>query len=215
MRGKVETLACAGNMTSNREPFMHKRFEKLPFFYLGCGIVIVCAAVVACWLVKRTPEPSKDPFPLPLPIALSTGDWAADLCNGYFVVLASEHDIRILRREPGGHRQVMVGPKVVEVGFDSRYIVTKCFETRFWSPGHPDATGIPDPKKVNYYIVDAERHLVYGPLSKKVFAAKRKKLGVPITTQLAGVDNLNKEYDAVHLRELGSSDSKTSSQDNP
>ena len=127
-----------------------------------------------------------------LPILVTTGDWAADLCNDYFVARVSGHDIRILKREAGGDRSIVVEPKVVEVGFDSRYILAKRFETHFWSPDRPNATGLPDSTKVSYFIIDTKRHVVHGPMNKQAFSAKKRVLRVPEATTLTDVGKLKK-----------------------
>ena len=159
----------------------------------GVALVLSCIAAAAYLCVSWMTVSADEVVPLPPPLVNMTGDWGADLCNGYLLVRSSMNDIRLLRKSNGDHEEIAIQPKVVEVGCDERFIVAKRFETHFRSPYDPDATGIPDKNKVSYYIVDTKKHSVHGPLPEVEFMAKKKELKVPAKTVLESLDKLEKK----------------------
>lgn len=120
------------------------------------------------------------------------GDYDISLPGGYAVVRTSAHEVAIRKQEGEGVWGGEIVPaKVVQVGWDDRYILAKQAGLRN-DPKRTDGSyQIPDETIVAYWIVDPQTNEVYGPMTEENFAARKKALGIEESVTLKAVDSLH------------------------
>ena len=103
-------------------------------------------------------------------------DFETPLPHAYKVYRASAHHIKVM----SGDGNVVISPKVVELGHNDDFIIAKQSHLRRRSPGNPsDMYEEPDPGVFSFWIIDLRQSETFGPLTEDEFAAKRKALEVP------------------------------------
>lgn len=97
-------------------------------------------------------------------------DFDYKLCGGYSLMRRSAHQVDIVPQEHND-RTPIIPEKVIEVAWDTRFILAKRQEVK------KDHEPVPD--QFDFWILDTKKPVVYGPLKKDDFDKKRKKLGIP------------------------------------
>jgi len=128
-------------------------------------------------------EPLVD-FPGP-----GTADFNVELVGGYELWRTSSHQVTITPKGIVTESSPMVPPKVLECGFDDRFIVAKREGLKRRSPDNSQDTYMePDRSVVDYWIIDTKKPAkTYGPLSEADFLAKRLQLGVPPSVTMKNI----------------------------
>ena len=109
------------------------------------------------------------------PVITGLGGDELHLTGDYWLVSTSADQKVILLRD-GVH---VIGPKVVEVAWDKRFILAKRQELAVQETleGRQEA---PVKGQYDYWVLDTLEPKVYGPFDEAEFAAQRKALGVPV-----------------------------------
>jgi hypothetical protein len=127
-------------------------------YLIGLGLMSLCACRV-------------DP---------GAADYDYSLPGGFSVRSTSSHQVEIASQFalPG------VPPKVVEIGWDNRFIVAKrqLLRDRGDFPG--DNYQVPAPDKYEFWIIDVTSTNRFGPLDEKALAERMEILGVPNTIKM-------------------------------
>ena len=133
-------------------------------------------------------------------IFLLTGclsDYDIELPNGYEINATSTNQVSI-----NFHGTVLsdniiddsIPTKVVQVGYDERYVIAKQYEMKKKYPNNPSNTyEIPDETKVCYWILDTIERKKYGPYnSKEQFDKKLNEFSIG-NLQLKELDSYEKK----------------------
>ena len=126
-----------------------------------------------------------DDFPGP-----GSADFGAELIGDYELWRSSSLHVTITPKGIVSQSSPMVPPKVLECGFDDRFILAKRQGVKRRNPDDPqDTFEIPDESVVDYWIIDTKKPpKAYGPLSEAEFASRRLKLGVSSSISLKSID---------------------------
>lgn len=107
-------------------------------------------------------------------------DFHYDVAKGYILARTSAHKVQIHPNAAFSPTDPQIPPKVIEVGWNERFILAKQYPLKRRSPNNPNDTyELPDKSHTNYWILDANGPAVYGPFDKAEFEKKRLALGVP------------------------------------
>lgn len=120
------------------------------------------------------------------------GDYTIKLTNKYDVIRLSANQVVIAKEngESSWGENVVPG-KVVEVGYDKKFIVAKQLGLQP-SPDNPN--GVAHYSKVGYWILDVENEKTFGPLSEEDFKSKKDELGVSNKVILKSLDDYKQEH---------------------
>jgi hypothetical protein len=109
-----------------------------------------------------------------------SADYSYSLPDDFSIYRTSGHQVEIASQSalPG------VPAKVIEVGWDKRFIIAKqqLLKNRGDFPG--DNFQVPDPSKYQFWIIDVLHTNRVGPLDEKAFKEKRTALDVPDTIKM-------------------------------
>ncbi|SFJ57120.1 DUF3997 domain-containing protein [Planctomicrobium piriforme] len=129
-------------------------------------IILVGMSCQSCFLESFGPGPRD--FTVPLP-------------KNYFIYCMSADRIFIAPKS-WGESTPIIPPKVVEVGFDDRFLIAKQLELT-----QSDYKTPPTVVAQQYWILDFGRPEVVGPLTAESFTAERQRLGVSPDLELRNV----------------------------
>lgn len=129
------------------------RMRAMKSVLIGLGLVGLCSCGV---------NPGSADYNYPLP-----GDFSVRRSSGSQVEIASQSAL------PG------IPAKVVEIGWDKRFIVAKQQMLKNRGDFPDDTFQVPYPGKYQFWIIDVPHTNRIGPLDESAFAAKKKSLGVP------------------------------------
>lgn len=124
------------------------------------------------------------------------GDYIISLPNNYLLDASPAHHIVLYRADGISiDMQNYIPPKVVELGWNSRYIIAKQYGMKKEYPNNPDNDyEIPDESKIYYWILDTEEQIKYGPYeSFKEYTSKINELGIQDLT-LKKLDEYEKKF---------------------
>jgi hypothetical protein len=119
-------------------------------------------------------------------------DFSVQLCGDYYVHRTSVHQIKV---SPMSWRDdtPIIPVKVVELGYDKRFIIAKQNHLKRRSPHDPlDTYMEPNVGVFSYWILDVIIPVAYGPLSQAEFDNKRKTIGVPHSLAMKDVYSYRK-----------------------
>ena len=106
-------------------------------------------------------------------------DFVTKLCGEYYVLRTSAQHIQVSPMSFGDNTPI-IPTKVIELGYDQKFIIAKQKHLKQKSPSNPKNTyKKPDPGVLSYWILDVTIPKVYGPFSSKEFYKKRTELNVP------------------------------------
>lgn len=150
---------------------MRKRFLFIFLAIILTGIIVatVCAFVVA---------------------GFSPGlqDYSYELTGGYTLYRTSAHGVSISTQSDSISTKPGIPSKVVEVAWDSRFIIAKQNPFKSRNKFSGDNYEIPDESIVNYWILDTSIPRVYGPFEINEFTESRRKLAIPEYLTLRSVE---------------------------
>jgi hypothetical protein len=113
-------------------------------------------------------------------------DSSYDVSGGYQVFRASSRVVEVIPKGPRGPDTPTIPSKVVEIGWDERYVIAKQQHLKCSAPN--EHYGEPIAGQFSYWILDVKRPASFGPFTKGEFEAKRAELGVNQGLQLRGVE---------------------------
>ena len=106
-------------------------------------------------------------------------DYEYDVANGYIVSRNSTHQIEIIPQNGYQSENEIIPEKVIEVAWNNRYIVAKQIGLKRAYPNDPNNMyEIPDESIVNYWILDSENRVRYGPFSYEKFILKTQEFNI-------------------------------------
>ena len=112
-------------------------------------------------------------------------DFSYDVADGYGLTRTSAHHIQIHPRKSLSPTDPRIGPKVVDVAWNDRFVLATQHPMKRRSPNDPsDTYEVPDTSTVNYWILDTSVRVLYGPFDKLKFEQKRTSLSVPTEMKL-------------------------------
>ena len=123
------------------------------------------------------------------PIAFGPGlqDFSAPLGHGYFIHRTSSHQI-IIAPQSWSPDTPVIPTKVIELANDDRFVIAKQQLLERRSPKNPNDTyEQPKPNGFQYWILDLQTPIVYGPLTDEKFKTERSRLSVATALQLHDV----------------------------
>jgi hypothetical protein len=137
---------------------------------LSLGLLILASTLSACR------------FEIPGP---GSSDFFADFGNGYSLGRTSGVYVVISPRGGYSSESEIIGTRILECGFDSRFVIAKRLDINSipeeqWG----DALQNPDPKFIDYWIIETEQRKRHGPLNEAQFHELRTKLRVPPALKL-------------------------------
>jgi hypothetical protein len=118
-------------------------------------------------------------FLLHTAFSMSWGDWIAYLPNGYQLVRCNDRD-KVVAAPRGS---IVVLPKVLTLGYDSRFVMVKREEVGEGFPPRPTIGSI------DYWIIDTLSSKVYGPMDESGYNNKRKELGISVRVKLKNANS--------------------------
>jgi hypothetical protein len=114
-------------------------------------------------------------------------DFSTKIAGGYYIHRTSSEQI-IIAPESWNDSIPTIPTMVIECNTDKRFIIAKRQGLMRRSPGNPNDTyEVPDPKIIDYWILDTTLPKVFGPLTLNEFVEKRKELGVQRSLSLKDV----------------------------
>ena len=129
------------------------------------SLPLLCLLLTACGPVE---------FPGP-----GSSDFFADFGNGY--TLGRTSGVYVVISPRGGYSSdaEIIDTRILECGYDTKFVVAKRLDLKAipedrWG----DALLNPDPKFIDYWIIDAAHRKRYGPLAEADYHAMRSQLGV-------------------------------------
>jgi hypothetical protein len=106
------------------------------------------------------------------------GDYDIDLPNNYSLVRSSAHIVTINKQiDEGVWNSSIIPEKVTELSCNDEYVLAKQVDLKFRNPNDPNDTyKIPDESKVNYWILDVNKDIAYGPFNETEFYEKKNRI---------------------------------------